>query len=124
MKSAFKIEATDTISTVIGSTAVITGTIHTEGSVRIEGSLEGDLHSGGTVIIAESGRCVGVIVAESVTVSGEVVGAINASQQIHVLPTGKVFGDLAGGQIISENGALVRGKIDLDALTNRRLHAQ
>ena len=94
MNAAFKIEAREIISTLIGSGVVVTETLHTGRAVHMEESLVGDIHSSRAVVVR------------------------------HISPTPKIFGDMSGGQIDSENGSLVRGEIDLDALNSRTFQSQ
>src|SRR5690606_21633565 len=79
--------------TVIGANTTFVGTIKTDGNVRIDGTLEGDIEILGNLIIGETGRVIATIKAQNVHVSGAVKGEITAVEQLEISPTGKVWGD-------------------------------
>lgn len=119
MFKKFITEQSGSVPTVIGKSAIFTGSIYSECDVRIEGAVEGSIHTVGCVVVSEWGRIAGDITAECVTISGEVVGNVNAKRSIVITGTGKVFGNISGAQTVTEIGALVRGKVDLDIVSNR-----
>lgn len=96
--------------TVIGVNTTFVGTIKTDGNVRIDGTLEGDVEILGNLIIGETGRVIATIKAQNVHVSGAVKGEITAVEQLEISPTGKVWGDIVTAALHIEPGGLFRGQ--------------
>lgn len=96
--------------TVVGSNTTFVGTIKTDGNVRIDGTLEGDVEILGNLIIGETGRVIATIKAQNVHVSGAVKGEITAVEQLEISPTGKVWGDIVTAALHIEPGGLFRGQ--------------
>lgn len=96
--------------TVIGANTTFVGTIKTDGNVRIDGTLEGDIEILGNLIIGETGRVIATIKAQNVHVSGAVKGEITAVEQLEISPTGKVWGDIVTAALHIEPGGLFRGQ--------------
>jgi cytoskeletal protein CcmA (bactofilin family) len=96
--------------TIIGANTSFVGTIKTDGNVRIDGSVEGDIEILGNLIIGETGRVIATIKAQNVHVSGAVKGEITAVEQLEISPSGKVWGDIVTAALHIEPGGLFRGQ--------------
>lgn len=96
--------------TIIGVNTTFAGSIKTDGNVRIDGTLEGDIEILGNLIIGETGRVIATIKAQNVHVSGAVKGEITAVEQLEISPTGKVWGDIVTAALHIEPGGLFRGQ--------------
>ena len=96
--------------TVIGMNTSIFGTIKSDGNIRIDGTVEGDIEVLGNLIIGEAGRVIATLKAQNVHVSGAVKGEITAVEQLEISPTGKVWGDITTAALHIEPGGLFRGQ--------------
>ena len=96
--------------TVIGMNTSIVGTIKSDGNIRIDGTVEGDIEVLGNLIIGETGRVIATLKAQNVHVSGAVKGEITAVEQLEISPTGKVWGDITTAALHIEPGGLFRGQ--------------
>jgi cytoskeletal protein CcmA (bactofilin family) len=103
---------TPKIETVIGPNCRLTGTLQSDGGIRIEGIFEGSLQTTGNLIVAESARVIAEIQAYNVTVSGQVKGNITANK-VEVTETGKVWGDLNVNSMLLHEGAYLRGNTNM-----------
>ena len=79
------------------------------GAVRVDGYFEGELHIGGDLIVGETGKIIGTIVAKNVIIAGEVRGTIEARGKLELAPTAKVFGDSKMVTLVVEDGAFIQG---------------
>ena len=68
--------------TIISHGVKLEGKISSGGSIRVDGTIQGDINSQGNVTVGEQGDVNGQINAISVTVGGKVVGSINAKEKI------------------------------------------
>src|SRR5581483_7115933 len=64
---------------VVDEQLVIHGEIHTQGTIRIDGRLEGQLHRADTLIVGANGSVSGDIEAREVVVAGIIEGNIVAN---------------------------------------------
>ncbi len=96
--------------TTIGINTRIVGTLTSDGNIRIDGSVEGDVEVLGNLIIGETGRVIANVKATNVHVSGAVKGEITAVEQLEISPTGKVWGDITTAALHIEPGGLFRGQ--------------
>ena len=95
--------------TAIGTNTRVVGTITSDGHMRIDGSVEGDIVVLGNLIIGETGRVVANVKAQTVHVSGAIKGQITADA-IEISPTGKVWGDITTDSLHVEPGGFFRGQ--------------
>ena len=109
---------TEIVSTIIGEESELKGTIHSQGSVRIEGSLDGEIVSQGEVYIGKS--VLNDVFAQRVVIAGS--RNIEAVKGIKICPTGKVEGDLTGDRLIVEEGGVYKGKVNMDVISSRNLY--
>jgi cytoskeletal protein CcmA (bactofilin family) len=96
---------------VIGSDLSIDGqsiTIRCQGSLRINGHIQADLH-GMQLTVGEEARVSGSIAAETVEVYGNVQGAIRASRAV-LHATARVEGEIHSQFLSIEQGAYFEGK--------------
>ncbi len=96
--------------TIIGPNTTFVGTVKTDGHVRIDGTIEGDIEILGNLIVGETGRVIATIKAQNVHISGAVKGEITAVEQLEISPTGKVWGDITTAALHIEPGGLFRGQ--------------
>ena len=93
-------------NTVIAKGITFTGTLHGEGSVQVEGRLDGEIDLKGTITIAETGIVKGPVTADVVRVAGEVQGSITARENLCLERTGSIHGDVSTCSLVVENGRL------------------
>ena len=96
----------DKIETVIGPNTNFTGTLISDGSIRIDGICEeGLIKTLGNIVIGPEAKVSAAIEAENVSVSGTVTGKITAPGRLEILSTGKVWGEVnVGSFYLDENG--------------------
>ena len=99
------------INSIIGPGSSIKGDIKINGFTRIDGDLDGNLETTGNVIIGEHARIKGNITALSVTVGGIVLGNIVAPNQVHLLSSSAVIGDIQSHKIIADENVVVHGHL-------------
>jgi cytoskeletal protein CcmA (bactofilin family) len=110
------------VSTVIGEETTIKGIIHTQRSIRIEGTVEGEINSQGEVHIGEKSQVKANIVGKTVIVSGEVIGNIEAIKGLQICKTGKVYGNISGDQLHIEEGGIYKGKVNMDIISSKNIY--
>lgn len=98
------------VDTLVGKESSFKGNMEAPGgAVRVDGFFEGDLHIGGDLIVGETGKIIGTVVAKNVIIAGEVRGTIEARGKLELAPTAKVLGDSKMVTLVVEDGAFIQG---------------
>lgn len=104
------VKSGDISNNVIGEKSYFTGTFNINGSLRIDGRFEGKSLKADQLYIGPDGKIKTSIDAVSVIVEGLVMGNINATSRVLLMPTAKVFGDIKTPELIIQNGVLLEGR--------------
>ncbi len=99
--------------TLLAKGVVLKGEIHVEGTVRIDGRLDGEIQTKGHVIIGEDGLVQGVITAGTVVSSGRIKAKVTASERVQLLKTATLIGEILTPILIMEEGAKLQGVADM-----------
>ncbi|MBI5331019.1 MAG: polymer-forming cytoskeletal protein [Betaproteobacteria bacterium] len=100
-------ERTD--KTVIAKGTRITGTIHTDVLLMIDGAVEGEVHSSTDVSVGIHGCFVGTMNAKHILVSGQTEGSITCDR-LEILKSGVVNGDVVLRELTIESGGRFFGQ--------------
>ncbi|MEK7381831.1 MAG: polymer-forming cytoskeletal protein [Elusimicrobiota bacterium] len=95
--------------TLIGEEAFFHGTLSAKGSLRVEGTFEGDISDAVDVEIGVRGRILGNVAAENIIVAGEVLGDIVAAHSLELLSSAKLTGDARTPKLKIDEGASFDG---------------
>jgi cytoskeletal protein CcmA (bactofilin family) len=99
--------------TFLGKDVVFKGIMTLEGNIRVDGRLEGELRSTGTLIVGEDAIIRGNIMTGILITSGKINGDVIASERIKILKPGIVVGDIRTPSISIEAGAFFQGLSDM-----------
>lgn len=99
--------------TFLGRGVDFKGVIRFDGTVRIDGQLEGEIHAKGTLIIGEHAAIKGLIVAGVVVCGGNVNATITATEKVQLLKTAIVIGDVRTPLLGMEEGAHHHGMCEM-----------
>ena len=117
MKNINKRFKNELVNTFIGEETSIKGIIHTQRSIRIEGNIDGEINSQGEIYVGQKSKVKANIIGKSVIVAGEVKGNIEAINGLRVTSTGKVYGDISGDHLMIDEGAVYKGKVNMDIIS-------
>jgi len=82
-------------------------------SLCLDGEHEGDITTGGTLIVNEKGLVQGNITAKEIICKGEIKGNISASEKLTVHSIGSLQGDVVAPAVKIAPGAMFKGKCKL-----------
>jgi cytoskeletal protein CcmA (bactofilin family) len=91
----------------------ITGDIKSNGDIRIDGSLTGNLNTKGKVVIGPTGRVNGEVICKNSEVSGIIEGKIIVGQLLNLKASSKIFGDIVTAKLAIEPGARFTGNCNM-----------
>ncbi|MDP6573501.1 MAG: polymer-forming cytoskeletal protein [Rhodospirillales bacterium] len=92
---------------LISDDLTIAGDLKGEGEVQIDGTVNGDIRCN-TLLVGESAKIKGEIIAESVRVHGTVNGQIQA-HTVSLARTARVVGNILHENLSTEQGAFLEG---------------
>ena len=102
------------VTSVLGSGIAWHGAIRGKGGVRVEGAFEGDITLDGMLVVGETGRVTCEHVhAETVIVAGALRGDVTA-KKVEIRKSGRVWGDVITESFSTEEGAFLRGQIQME----------
>ena len=102
------------VTSILGEDTSWKGEISGRGGIRIEGLFDGKINLDGIVIIDQKGRVESdLIKADTVIVGGSVRSDIEA-KRVEIRSTGRVWGNVTTVRFSTEEGAYLRGKIQME----------
>jgi cytoskeletal protein CcmA (bactofilin family) len=113
-KSSFD-ESTATSTTIIGAGTTISGNIQSNGDIRIDGVLKGNLTSKAKILIGSDGVVEGDIDGKQADVLGKVTGKVKVAELLYLHGNAVVDGDLYAGKLQIEPTASFNGQCHMGA---------
>ncbi len=115
MKSSSRRKALQRVGSVLGADTRLTGTLHVDESIRIDGKLDGNVEQTDGderwLILGPTAEIHGDIRAQNVSVAGKVIGNIHASGNVELVNGSEVRGNISHLSITVEPGASVHGQL-------------
>jgi cytoskeletal protein CcmA (bactofilin family) len=101
------------VESVIALGTTLEGNLRGPHGLRVLGTVEGDVESGGRVKIESGGRVHGKLKAVDVIVNGLLEGDIEATGQVELGRESRMTGDIKAAGIAIAEGCFFQGKIDM-----------
>lgn len=109
------------ITTIIGKDAECNGDFHSEGCVRVDGTINGDVTVSGTLIVGTTGVINGDVNARAAVVGGEIVGNITITEKTELTCTARVLGNITTLLIVIDENAIFQGSCNMNQdMTGKR----
>lgn len=100
----------DAISTFIGPESTIKGSLAFEGTIRLDGNIDGEISSSsGTVIIGEKANIKADIHVKNAIIMGRVTGTLQAKERIEIYKPAKITGDIQAPTVSIDAGVSFNG---------------
>jgi len=93
----------------------ITGQLAFEGSVRIDGNVEGEIRCLETLTIGEGAEVRATISSRVVIIRGKVEGNVTAKDKVELLAPGRLFGNVSTPRLIITEGVVFDGDCSMGA---------
>src|SRR3569832_940834 len=94
---------------ILSSDVEIKGWIRFSHDLIIDGKIEGEVHSDGSLIVGENGIIKGETKARSVIVFGKVEGNVTAGESCQLKSNSIMTGDISAGTLSIEEGSTFMG---------------
>lgn len=95
--------------TIIGAGVVLEGKLSSNGNIRIDGAINGDITANGSVTVGETGEITGEIKADVISIGGKVTGSINSKEKVVLESKAVLKGDIVTKILVVEAGAIFDG---------------
>ena len=102
-----------TANCIIGEGSVFEGKFYVHGSILIEGKFQGEIKTNDQLTVGPTGRVKTDIMARLVTVAGTVIGNIIATEEVNLVQSGKVLGNIITPRLKVEPGVITEGKVTI-----------
>ena len=103
------------LKTLIGEGSQITGDVAFIEGLRIDGQVTGNVHAGqdqaSILVISETAKVVGEIVADHIVINGSVKGPVHARLMLELQPKARIEGDVQYTALEMHQGALITGQL-------------
>jgi cytoskeletal protein CcmA (bactofilin family) len=100
---------TEKLESLIGANSIFKGNIETKGTLRVDGSMEGNA-SADWVILGEKASIKGDITARGIVVGGRIEGNLRAKEIVEIKSKGQVFGDVSSVKLTIIEGGIFEGR--------------
>ena len=107
---------TVTLHSYVGTKTTLKGNFECKEDFLIEGTVEGNLRTEGTIILGRGAMVRGEVSAREVAISGVVVGTIRCSERLDVFKSAKIVGTIQAPVLKMEPGAKVNCRIIMSLL--------
>jgi cytoskeletal protein CcmA (bactofilin family) len=106
-------EGLEDISAFVGKGVDFKGTISYNGTVRIDGSLEGEIRTDGTLLIGEDAVIQAKISAGIIVCKGKITGDVVARERVKLRAPAVVNGSVKTPILSMEDGVLFNGGLEM-----------
>ncbi len=101
------------ITAFLGKGTEFKGVLSFEGTIRVDGKVEGEVVSKDTLIVGDGAFLQGEITIGTLICSGKVVGNVNANQKVHAIAPAFIQGNIKTPKLIIEEGVTFDGKSEM-----------
>ncbi|KUG26618.1 integral membrane protein ccma involved in cell shape determination [hydrocarbon metagenome] len=100
---------------ILSSGVKIEGKIYSEGNMRIDGKVIGDVTVNGNLTLGESSEVKGDVRAMNVTLTGNIQGSVEANEKVILEANSRLVGELTAKILVIEEGAKFDGKSNMNS---------
>jgi len=103
--------AQDSVISIIGPGMSVVGDCETDGTLRVEGRIEGTIRAGKAVVVGKDGEVSGKIFTQDAILAGRIQGSIHAASRLEVQATARIDAEVRARRMQLEEGAEVNGTL-------------
>ena len=103
----------ETVISIIGPGMHVIGECQTDGTIRIEGSVEGTVRAGKAVVVGKDGSVDGEVFTQDAVISGRVSGVLVAESRLELQATCRIEGQVRARRMQLEEGAILNGTVKM-----------
>ena len=103
----------DAVISIIGPGMKLVGDCETDGTIRVEGTVEGAIKAGKAVVVGKQGSVKGDITTQDAVISGRVRGILVADSRLELQATCHIDGEVFTRRMQLEEGAVLNGTVHM-----------
>lgn len=105
--------APESVISIIGPGMKVVGDCETDGTVRIEGAVQGSVQAAKAVVVGKDGVVIGDISTQDAVISGRVEGAVIAHSRLELQASCRIDGEVHTPRLQLEEGAVLNGSVQM-----------
>jgi cytoskeletal protein CcmA (bactofilin family) len=109
-----KKETGNGLQSLLGQGVECDGSARVEGTLRLDGSFEGRLEVGESLIIGHTGRFVGKAMGRTVVIAGSFEGEVMGTEQVELQKGARLHGDVLTRSLVIEPGVFFEGSCRME----------
>ena len=98
---------------LIGAGTVVEGDIRSNGDIRIDGTVTGNIISKSKVVVGATGSIQGNVTSQNADVSGSIRGKVTVTELLFLKSSANIQGDIVTGKLVVEVGATFTGTCNM-----------
>ena len=106
-------EAAQEMTALVGANTEFRGIIHYNGTVRIDGRVEGEIHTDGVLLIGQDAVIKATVTAGAVVSCGRIFGDVTATESVKLLAPAVLKGSVTTPVLAMEEGVCFRGSLEV-----------
>ena len=103
----------ETVISIIGPGMEVVGECQTDGTIRIEGTVQGTVRAGKAVVVGKDGVVDGDVFTQDAVISGRVRGTLIAESRLELQATCRIEGEVRARRMQLEEGAMLNGTVQM-----------
>ena len=98
---------------LIGAGTAVEGDIKSNGDIRIDGTVVGNVISKSKVVVGATGSIDGNVTSQNADVSGSIRGKVTVTELLFLKSSANIQGDIVTGKLVVEVGATFTGTCNM-----------
>lgn len=107
--------SSEAVLSIVGPGMTVVGNCESDGTIRIEGTVNGSVKAGKAVVIGKQGLVSGDIMTQDAVISGRVEGKLVAASRLELQPTSRIEGEVHTRRMQLAEGAIINGSVHMGA---------
>ncbi len=108
-----KVSPQEDVISIIGPGMKVLGDCEVEGTIRIEGSVQGNVRAGKAVVVGKDGLVEGDISTQDAVIAGRTKGTLRAESRLEIQATSRIEGEVIATRVQLDEGALLNGTVQM-----------
>lgn len=117
-------EGNEEINAFVGKGVSFKGVISYNGTVRIDGNLDGEIHTEGVLLVGEDAVLTAKITAGTVVCKGKITGDISAREKVKLRAPAVVNAGVKAPLLAMEEGVVFNGTLEMSQSGSREPQGQ
>ena len=110
---------THDVSAFVGEGVQFKGVINYQGTVRIDGQLEGEVHTAGVLIVGQGAVIKAKVEAGTIICKGKIVGDVVAREKIQLMSPAVLNGSIKTPSLSMEEDVLFNGSCEMGPIRTK-----